>query len=114
MKVKLKLISYCVSTFLIFGGSQSILFAGVFQDSLLNNKNEKEIIENKDSVNFMFKTVDREHLAGDVIVIDIEKELNKDQRTGLGALITGKVPGVLGARNVWGIGQATVFVDGME
>src|SRR3546814_14835381 len=37
----------------------------------------------------------------------------RDQRTGIGSAIAGKVPGVLDAFNTWGTGAAVILVDGV-
>ncbi|MDA3823845.1 MAG: TonB-dependent receptor plug domain-containing protein, partial [Bacteroidales bacterium] len=46
-------------------------------------------------------------------VIDVEKELQRDQRANLGDLLYGKVPGVFGAYNTWGTGNSVILVDGI-
>src|SRR3546814_2643850 len=52
-------------------------------------------------------------MPGSVIRIDVENELMRDQRTGIGSAIAGKVPGVLDAFNTWGSGAAVILVDGV-
>jgi TonB-linked SusC/RagA family outer membrane protein len=43
----------------------------------------------------------------------VEKELKKDQRLNLGALLNGKVPGLFGAYDTWGTGNSVILVDGI-
>lgn len=67
----------------------------------------------RENVDLVFHSTPSEYLTSPVIVIDVEKELEKDQRLSLGALLNGKVPGLFGAYNTWGTGNSVILVDGI-
>ncbi len=75
---------------------------------------EEAIYSGKDDmVNVPFNTIARRRITGSVSEVDVQKELNRDQRTGLNAVLNGKVAGVFGGTNTWGTGNALVIVDGV-
>jgi TonB-linked SusC/RagA family outer membrane protein len=81
--------------------------SGEYPDStLLLNTNE-------DLVNLTFYNISSRNITSPVIVIDVEKELQRDQRTNLSDIINGKVPGVFGSYNTWGTGNSVILVDGI-
>lgn len=69
--------------------------------------------QNKEEVDLVFRTTSLDNITGSIVVIDVEKELQRDQTLSLGALINGKVPGLFGAYNTWGTGNSVVLVDGI-
>jgi TonB-linked SusC/RagA family outer membrane protein len=52
--------------------------------------------------------------TGSVSAIDPAKELERDSRFSLASAIYGKVPGLLGGKNIHGLGTAIVIVDGIK
>lgn len=75
---------------------------------------EEAIYSGKDDmVTVPFNSIARRRITGSVSNIDVQKELERDQRTGLNAILNGKVAGVFGATNTWGTGNALVVVDGI-
>src|SRR3546814_18613554 len=62
--------------------------------------------QDSDTLNLVFDSLSLKRMPGSVIRIDVENELMRDQRTGIGSAIAGKVPGVLDALNTWGTGAA--------
>lgn len=64
-------------------------------------------------VDLVFQTMSTNNFTSPVTVIDVEKELQRDQRANLGDLLNGKVPGVFGAYNIWGTGNSVILVDGI-
>ena len=99
---------------LMLGSLSQILYAQInndpaeeYPDSTLSlNNNGKE-------VNLVFHSISTDHITSPVTVIDVEKELQRDQRANLSDLINGKVPGVFGSYNIWGTGNAVILVDGI-
>src|SRR3546814_27920 len=69
--------------------------------------------QDSDTLNLVFDSLSLKRMPGSVIRIDVENELMRDQRTGIGSAIAGKVPGVLDAFNTWGTGAAVILVDGV-
>src|SRR3546814_14500448 len=51
--------------------------------------------QDSDTLNLVFDSLSLKRMPGSVIRIDVENELMRDQRTGIGSAIAGKVPGVL-------------------
>jgi len=70
-------------------------------------------LNQKEEVDLVFRRTSAENMTGSIVVIDVEKELQRDQTLSLGALINGKVPGLFGAYNTWGTGNAVILVDGI-
>lgn len=85
----------------------SIIENGEYPDSTLLS------ISNEQEVNLAFYTTPSGNITSPVTVIDVEKELQRDQRTNLGDIISGKVPGVYGSTNIWGTGNSVILVDGI-
>jgi TonB-linked SusC/RagA family outer membrane protein len=65
-----------------------------------------------DDVNLPFGTLKKRHMVGSVTVIDPSELLGHDARTSVAGALTGRVPGLFGGTNVFGIGAVTV-VDGI-
>lgn len=61
-----------------------------------------------------FNSITEKRSTGSVIVIDVEKELQRDQGATVGAAINGKMPGIIGGTNTWGTGAAVILVDGIR
>jgi len=66
-----------------------------------------------DEINLVFYKESPGNITSPVTVIDVEKELQRDQRANLGDLLNGKVPGIFGSYNTWGTGNSVVLVDGI-
>ncbi len=108
-KITIQLICLVMLSLLsqILGAQVSIDENGDYPDStLLLTNNEEE-------VNLAFYTISSRAITSPVTVIDVEKELQRDQRTNLGDIISGKVPGVFGSSNIWGTGNSVILVDGV-
>jgi len=74
-----------------------------------------EVIENIDGkVELPYQSLNHYKTTGLVSVINTAKELDRDSRFGLSSAINGKVPGLLGAMNIHGMGAASVIVDGIK
>lgn len=76
---------------------------------------EKALFSREESnlVNIPFGTVMRKDLVGAVTVIDPKEMAFYDNTQTIYDAIRGKVPGLLGATNIRGIGGALVIVDGI-
>lgn len=74
------------------------------------------IITNIDGkVELPYQTLSHYKTTGLVSVIDPAKELDRDSRNDLSSAINGKVPGLLGAKKIHGMGtDAVVIVDGIK
>ncbi|MCX6327360.1 MAG: SusC/RagA family TonB-linked outer membrane protein [Bacteroidia bacterium] len=74
-----------------------------------------EVISNIDGkVELPYQTLSHYKTTGLVSVIDPANELDRDSRYSLSTAINGKVPGLLGAKNIHGMGTAVVIVDGVK
>lgn len=71
------------------------------------------IVKEDTRVNLYFNELHRDRITGSADFIDAESEFRRDSRRDLGSAINGKVPGVFGAYNTWGTGNAVVIVDGI-
>lgn len=91
----------------MLGAQVSIDESGNYPDSTLL------LINNEEEVNLAFYSISPRAITSPVTVIDIEKELQRDQRTNLSDIIVGKVPGVFGSSNIWGTGNSVILVDGV-
>jgi len=65
-------------------------------------------------VELPYQTLNHYRITGSVSVIDPDKELNRDSRLSLASAINGKVPGLLGGKNIHGLGAAIFIVDGVK
>ena len=65
-------------------------------------------------VELPYQTLNHYRTTGSVSAIDPEKELDRDTRYSLASAIYGKVPGLLGGKNIHGLGTAIVVVDGIK
>lgn len=108
-KITIKLICLVMLSSLpqMLCSQSNILESGELSDSdeLLNSKSKE--------INLVFHKESQDNITSPVTVIDVEKELQRDQRANLGDLLNGKVPGVFGAYNTWGTGNSVVLVDGI-
>lgn len=59
-------------------------------------------------------TITSRESTGAVIIIDVQKELERDQTLTIFGAINGKVPGIFGNSNTWGTGNAAILVDGVR
>lgn len=65
-------------------------------------------------VELTFNRITERNTTGSVIIIDVEKELKRDQNSTIGEMLNGKVPGLFGNYNTWGTGNAVLLVDGIR
>jgi TonB-linked SusC/RagA family outer membrane protein len=65
-------------------------------------------------VELPYQTLNHYRTTGSVSAIDPEKELERDTRFSLAAATYGKVPGLLGGKNIRGLGTSIVVVDGIK
>ncbi|WP_198152366.1 SusC/RagA family TonB-linked outer membrane protein [Draconibacterium sediminis] len=73
-----------------------------------------EILSGKiNTVNVPFAKVEKRKTTGSINQVIISDEMEFDQRLSLQAALDGKVPGLKGAWNIWGRGDAIVVVDGI-
>ena len=61
-----------------------------------------------------YQTLNHNRTTGSVSAIDPEKELDRDTRFSLASATYGKVPGLLGGKNIRGLGTSIVVVDGIK
>jgi len=61
-----------------------------------------------------YQTLNHYRTTGSVSAIDPEKELERDTRFSLASATYGKVPGLLGGKNIRGLGTSIVVVDGIK
>ena len=66
------------------------------------------------NVELPYQTLNHYRTTGSVSAIDPEKELDRDSRFSLASAIYGKVPGLLGGKNIRGLGTSIVVVDGIK
>jgi TonB-linked SusC/RagA family outer membrane protein len=91
-----------------------ILYAQVSIDEDRENPDSTQLLNNnEEEVNLAFYSISSRNITSPVTSIDVEKELLRDQRTNLGDIINGKVPGVFGSYNTWGTGNSVILVDGV-
>jgi TonB-linked SusC/RagA family outer membrane protein len=86
-------------------GSESSGAANATSDSV--NAKDK-------SINLALTDLSRDRITGSSYYIDVQSELSRDSRTDLASILTGKVPGLFDAFNIWGTGNAVVVVDGLR
>src|SRR3546814_19444869 len=67
--------------------------------------------QDSDTLNLVFDSLSLKRMPGSVLRIDVENELMRDQRPGLGGAIAGKVPAVLAAFNTRSTGAPLILVD---
>ena len=65
-------------------------------------------------VELPYQTLDHYRTTGLVSAVDPEKELDRDTRFSLASATYGKVPGLLGGKNIHGLGTSIVVVDGIK
>ena len=65
-------------------------------------------------VELPYQTLNHYRTTGSVSAIDPEKELDRDTRFSIGSAINGKITGLLGAKNIHGLGTSIVVVDGIK
>lgn len=92
-----------------------MLYSQVSNEESGGNPDYTELLLNstEQEVNLVFHTMPSDNITSPVTVIDVEKELQRDQRTNLADLLNGKVPGTFGAYNTWGTGNSVILVDGI-
>jgi len=73
-----------------------------------------ETLSYDQEVALTFNSITARKSTGSVFVVDVEKELKRDQGATIYSAINGKVPGMLGGTNTWGTGGAIVIVDGIR
>ena len=66
-----------------------------------------------DVVNMPFQTIRRRNIPGAVTVLDPEEILKYDANQDIYDAINGRVPGMFGNQNVYGMGPALIVVDGI-
>lgn len=65
-------------------------------------------------VKLTFNSTTARKTTGSVYTIDVQEELKRDQYNSVGEILNGKVPGLFGAYNTWGTGNAVILVDGIR
>ena len=65
-------------------------------------------------VELPYQTLSHYKTTGSVSAIDPEKELDRDTRFSLASATYGKVPGLLGGKNIHGLGTSIIVVDGIK
>ncbi len=70
-------------------------------------------LSEQDMVHLPFRTIKRRNITGAVTVIDPTEILRYDANQDIYAAINGRVPGMFGNQNVYGMGAALIVVDGI-
>lgn len=99
---------------LIMFSLSQMLYAQKEDDNMMMENDSSYIgnIEDQE-IDLLYQQLSKKHMTGSVEVIDVEKELQKDQRTSIGSILNGKVPGLMANYNTWGTGNAVILVDGV-
>jgi len=84
------------------------------QDSMLKSDTVPELNRREKEVDLTFNNGTSRKSTGSITIIDVQEELKRDQSLTIGGILNGKVPGLIGATNTWGTGNATVLVDGIR
>lgn len=92
---------------LSFGLSAQV--ARMISDTIVTEQNWRD-----KEINLAFTKVAVRKLTGSITKIDVQEELKRDQRITITEILSGKVPGLVGGLNNWGIGNATILVDGLR
>jgi TonB-linked SusC/RagA family outer membrane protein len=71
-------------------------------------------VAGQEKVNLALKDLSMDRITGSTYYIDVEAELSRDSRNNLESVLNGKVPGMFGAFNTWGTGDAVIVVDGLR
>lgn len=66
-----------------------------------------------DMVNLPFRTIKRRNIAGAVTVLNSSEILKYDANQDVYSAINGRIPGMFGNQNVYGMGSALLVVDGI-
>jgi len=67
----------------------------------------------KNILNVPFNTIEKRLTTGAITQINIDDEMEFDQRQSIYSALDGKVSGMFGAYNIWGRGDAIVVIDGI-
>ncbi len=70
-------------------------------------------LSEKDKVNIPFGTIEHRYLTGAVTVLDPDEILKYDANQDIYAAMNGRVPGLFGNDDVYGMGSALLVVDGI-
>ncbi|HUX55551.1 MAG TPA: SusC/RagA family TonB-linked outer membrane protein [Bacteroidales bacterium] len=84
------------------------------QDSNIKSDTVPEYQWMDKNVKLTFDNITSRTTTGSVITIDVQEELKRDQNSTIGEILNGKVPGIFGAYNTWGTGNAVLLVDGIR
>lgn len=71
------------------------------------------LMGSKDMIQLPFRKLAFKRNTGAVKKLDVSEIRKYDTRQGLGAIIAGRVPGLMGSKNIWGRGNAIIVVDGV-
>ena len=110
MNIMMRKIIKKINCSIVFLALSQIIYA---QDSN-SNDSIPEILSYDKEVVLPFNSITARRSTGSVIIIDVEKELKRDQGATIFTAINGKVPGMFGNSNTWGTGNATVLVNGVR
>ena len=73
-----------------------------------------EILSGKKNTVFLpFSSVEKHNTTGALTQINIDDEMQFDQRLSINSALDGKISGLIGAYNIWGRGNAIVVIDGI-
>lgn len=67
----------------------------------------------ENTVNIPFGKMEKRRIVGAVTSLNVEKEMEFDARQSITSSLYGKVPGLMNNWDVYGLGDATVVVDGI-
>lgn len=84
------------------------------QDSKIKSDTVPEQHWMDKNIKLTFDNITSRTTTGSVITIDVQEELKRDQSNTIGEILNGKVPGLFGAYNTWGSGNAVLLVDGIR
>ncbi len=103
-----------VCLMMLISASQILYSQNQDNPDSVNTNTSKRIEALENNVNLIFDSLALKRFSGSVEYIDVQKELERDQGTGLADALIGKVPGMHDAINTWGTGGAVVLIDGVR
>jgi TonB-linked SusC/RagA family outer membrane protein len=69
---------------------------------------------NGEEVNVAFRKVNKQDINGGISVLNPDTYIEQDYNTSVPAGINGRVAGLLGSNNIWGLENAIVMIDGVQ
>lgn len=93
--------------------SKQVSVKGLSNNIIIPLSKPDFLMTEKDMLQLPFRQLAKKRSTGSAIKVDVEEQRKYDATFDLNGALNGRVPGVYGSSDIWGLGGAVIVVDGV-